>query len=1139
VMMGTPAFMAPEQALAESSKIDAQTDLWAVGATLFTLLAGELVHEGENASQLLVNAATKKARSIASIVGDVPGPVAAVIDKALAFEKGERWASAKEMREALRAACLEGMGAGIAPLPKRAGVTGFEATMAPEEGSVSGSASGDVGFDATVEAKSGESGPATDAAVSRSRNDESERHGRRIPWRRIAAFGAACAAVAGAAYAYRAARAPRVRYCLAVEDTKDGPRCAFEVGADILGKRHRTISRVTEVAGHVVTVERVNFAGLPIDDYDRNTHRRDVVRDDGGVVREILERDPHGVITSWEKWSEGGARIDLVDIDGKTPRHESADSRATTIRLEYDARGRRKRARFFGPTGRPRLTSDDDFDGADTAAYGFECEYGKTPVTCTKRAYLRADGTPGATASGVATLTRSDDGTPWGQDLRLFDLEGHPYLASGFWHLHLPFNGYEQDGWAFFGLGEEPVSGLKQSFHEARNTWDPQAHVWEGSVFDERGRPQVVRDQWFSVIRFTFDARGHLALKEFLDAQGNRVIWKNDAAAHRSSYDEHDNEATLEYLDPSGALMPQGEEGCARVEWKHDGQGHEIEERCFDESGHAIPARGTGAIERSGYDDRGLRVTWANLDAAGRPMPDAHGVSSSHYKYDRMRNRVERAYFGADGKPTMRDDGFAIQRWTYDENDDLVASSYFDASGAPTMFEGEYATERMKNDERGLVVEQDYRDGQGEPVLRKGGYASIKRTRDRNGDVVLEAYFGRRGEPIARDGGYAAKKTTYDIHRRAVEVALLDMSGHAIVGADGWSVERTTYDERGLIGRLVHLDATGSPALDKSGRASLQKSYDSRGNLVEETSLGVDDKPVIISEGYATKKTSYNGHDEVAEEALFGADGLSTIGKAGWSLRRVRHDDFGDVVEEAFLDTTHRPIVPKQLSYASTRQRFDERHRLVEATYLDVGGAPARGPEGAAVVRYKRDAYGRAIETAYFDGATVATASKDGTTVARSRYDDAGRLIEEHFTDASNAPHPATDGCAGHATKYDPQGHKTEESCLAVTDGVALSTSGWAIRRTIRDARGNAVDVSTYGSDAALHADKEGVARRKSRFDERNLVQETTYFDASDKPTHDTHGVASVRFTYDDSGKKTGEASVNEHGQPVRTKPQH
>ncbi|WP_410971874.1 protein kinase domain-containing protein, partial [Salmonella sp. SAL4445] len=44
MMLGTPTFMSPEQALSKSSEIDGRSDLWAVGATLFTLLSGHLVH---------------------------------------------------------------------------------------------------------------------------------------------------------------------------------------------------------------------------------------------------------------------------------------------------------------------------------------------------------------------------------------------------------------------------------------------------------------------------------------------------------------------------------------------------------------------------------------------------------------------------------------------------------------------------------------------------------------------------------------------------------------------------------------------------------------------------------------------------------------------------------------------------------------------------------------------------------------------------------------------------------------------------------------------------------------------------------------------------------------------------------------
>jgi serine/threonine protein kinase len=101
MMMGSPAFMAPEQALGRTDDVDGRTDLWSAAASLFALASGEFVHEGQTAQEMLIRAATVPVRSLAVALPDAPALVVAVLDRALAFAKTERWATAGEMSVAL------------------------------------------------------------------------------------------------------------------------------------------------------------------------------------------------------------------------------------------------------------------------------------------------------------------------------------------------------------------------------------------------------------------------------------------------------------------------------------------------------------------------------------------------------------------------------------------------------------------------------------------------------------------------------------------------------------------------------------------------------------------------------------------------------------------------------------------------------------------------------------------------------------------------------------------------------------------------------------------------------------------------------------------------------------------------------
>lgn len=114
-LLGTPRFMPPEQARGLTDEVDAQSDLWACGATMFDLLSGRPVFDAQTPHQVLMLAATVPAPPFRSVLPHAAPTLASVIDRALAFEKKDRWPSALAMQQAVRAAYCHRRGADPSP----------------------------------------------------------------------------------------------------------------------------------------------------------------------------------------------------------------------------------------------------------------------------------------------------------------------------------------------------------------------------------------------------------------------------------------------------------------------------------------------------------------------------------------------------------------------------------------------------------------------------------------------------------------------------------------------------------------------------------------------------------------------------------------------------------------------------------------------------------------------------------------------------------------------------------------------------------------------------------------------------------------------------------------------------------------
>ena len=99
-VFGTPGFMAPEQARGE--ELSASTDVYALGATLYQLLAGKPPMTGDSATEVIGKTLKHEVKPIDDVVEGVPPELIAIVDKSLSFDERVRYRNAGELAEDLR-----------------------------------------------------------------------------------------------------------------------------------------------------------------------------------------------------------------------------------------------------------------------------------------------------------------------------------------------------------------------------------------------------------------------------------------------------------------------------------------------------------------------------------------------------------------------------------------------------------------------------------------------------------------------------------------------------------------------------------------------------------------------------------------------------------------------------------------------------------------------------------------------------------------------------------------------------------------------------------------------------------------------------------------------------------------------------
>lgn len=510
-----------------------------------------------------------------------------------------------------------------------------------------------------------------------------------------------------------------------------------------------------------------------------------------------------------------------------------------------------------------------------------------------------------------------------------------------------------------------------------------------------------------------YDENGYTSKKTMIDANGNVAFFNDDEnnihyAKLTMRNDEHGNVVDMKVLNSSDELTESST-------WSHkvctyDSVGNVLTELYYDALGkmYAPPSLGYAGIEII-YNEQGRlsRLTFLGEDKKRCNLAQEHYCYFTR-EYDARGNFTRISYYNDQNHLVMTHEGIAVVCYEYDENGNEVARYFLDKDKKPCVLNNFCSRIELTYDEQGNIETERYLNTDGK-LMNVNGMAGVDKTYDMRGNIVTkrpigfngglasgfqetrlkyddrdniieEAYFDSKGKAVNCSSGFHKTIGQYNTRNLCIQTEYYNTSGQLVnIKGQNFAVIKNAYDDRGNRTSSTYFTQNGSRGSDNSKVHKYYNQFDKVINKVcHQISFGTDGKPIIANGIAKEGRVEYDKRGNMTKLICYDGYGKKCTGERGWGEMRFAYDSSGQRTSIAYFSIEGKPVVDKELKCHKQKTSYNAMRLTESETCYGTNDKPVNTAAGYSTIKYKYNNQNQRTEIAYYDANGRGVDNKSG-----------------------------------------------------------------------------------------------------------------------------------------------------------------